>query len=301
MTSSLFPETAPIQFTANHFRFISLLLSHSEGILQKKVVALLKIDKTTVSELKQDFLRLGWCKEVDLGSGKEVCLKVSRRYEVDVFLSGWLSARKTIPVRPHSILVKGSFEEKGSRFLYALHKLSQKYPVKIYPINNNRKYTFETEYGSFTLMLKGNGITYWVDGFVLPIAKEDVHCLEEYVEKGICERVNAMHTIVKEHFGKSKITVSDVIILKELHMGILTKENVAVALNIFHSLKRTGLFKDASIDGLDEWEAAGQFGSVINRIKSALQTFFEKQAEQEEGEKEGNNEKSEVEQNAKAK
>jgi hypothetical protein len=98
----LFPETPSIVLTPNHFKFLDKLVKRQE-ILQKDLPELLKIDKTTISEIKSDFIRLGWCKDIDFGSGKEIKIGLCKLNELNTFLSQWQSVKHQVYVRPHSI------------------------------------------------------------------------------------------------------------------------------------------------------------------------------------------------------
>ncbi|MEA3430683.1 MAG: hypothetical protein U9R08_05400, partial [Nanoarchaeota archaeon] len=220
----LFPETLPIRFSIHHFRLLHACLKQPEGVLQSELVKKLKINKTTLSKAKSDIIRLGWCKDVQLYVAKVIRVKLCRINEIKAFLRWWEFLKKTLLVRPHSINCICEFIDKRSDFDNAIYILTKKYHVQMSLMRNNRKYIFITEYGKIEFHAKGNSIVFWVDGFVLPIKKEDLDNFEAYVTKGISDRIKAMHDLLKEAFRRPRIKVSELVILRKLHLGIILKE-----------------------------------------------------------------------------
>jgi len=269
---SLFPETSPICFGENHFRFIQKCLQSPEGILQKNIVNDLGLDKTTVSEIKHDLIRLGWTKDVDLGSGKEVTIKICKENEIKLFLGQWQSLKHSIFVRPHAILCRTILSDKPDHFEKAANNLTTKYHVIISEMKNNKEYSVETDYGKIVFRLKGKVIDFWIEEFILPVYQEDVTHFEEYIKQGIMDRFFKLHSLFKGHFGEFRIVISDCFYLKSLHLGIITKENVNKVL----SLRELDIFADKSIYGCVETETKGKIDGVLDKIKIALNLMFER-------------------------
>jgi len=273
---ALFPETSPILFSIKHFRFLEKCLSSPNGILQKHLVNSLGLDKTTISEVKQDIVKLGWCKEVALGSGKEVIVVPCKVDEIKMFLKGWDYVKQSIPVRPHDICARGIILNKPSHFEVVLERLTKTHHVVISEMENNKRYTIKMDGGKVILKLKGNLIEFWVDGFILPILPKDVPLLEDYVLNGIEQRIFALQSALEEYFGKFRVSISNGIILKSLSTGVLVKSNVSKALGLSQELKELGLFRDSSVYGCDEFEVKGKIDEVFEKIVPALNLIFEK-------------------------
>jgi len=274
----LFPETSPICLTPNHFICLDKLVAY-QSILQKDLQKKTELDKTTISEVKADFIRLGWCKEINLGSGREICIEICKLNEIKAFLGQWKFLKHTIFVRPHKIKLKGIFKDKPEHFTKAIEAFTTNpnYRVIISYMNNNKEYTLETLYGKIIFLLNGNIIQFCVDGFVLPITKEDVDVLEDYIGEGIKERALAMHSLLKEHFKKFRIEIYDCIYLKSLHTGIITKGNVSKLLSLRGKVEDLGMFVDNSIYSCKEIEAKGKLDVVLNKVKAMLNELFERE------------------------
>jgi len=270
----LFPETPPTVLTHNHFRFLDKLAARRE-ILQKDLIKSLDIDKTTISEIKSDFTRLGWCKDVDLGSGKEIKIELCKVNEIKSFLGQWQSTKHQVYVRPHSIKCRVISDPLSEGFEKAINKLTEKYRVIVSGMQNNKQYSVKTDYGTIILHLNGKIIDFWVEGFVIPIKKEDLDYFEDYIIRGIESKVLEMHSIIKEHFHKSKVKVGDCIYLKSLHIGIITKKNVSKIISLQNKINDLEMFCDDSIYNCDEIEAKGKLDSVLKKVKTMLGEFFE--------------------------
>jgi hypothetical protein len=237
---------------------------------------LLNIDKTTISEIKSDFTRLGWCKDVDLGSGKEIKIELCKLNEIGAFLGQWQSTKHQIYVRPHSIKCRVISDPLSEGFEKAINKLTEKYRVIVSGMQNNKQYSVKTDYGTIILHLNGKIIDFWVEGFIIPIKKEDLDYFKDYITQGIESKVLEMHSIIKEHFHKSKVKVSDCIFLLSLHLGIVTKQNVSKIISFRDKIRDLGMFCDDSIYGCDEIEAKGKLDAVLNKVKVMLNELFER-------------------------
>jgi len=275
-TPSLFPETPPILFTFKHFRVLDKLVARKE-ILQKDLLKATQLDKTTVSEIKSDLIRLGWCKDVDLGSGKEILIKLCKLNEIKSFIRHWKFLKQSMLVRPHSIILRAVLKEKPEHFIKAVKKLSlhPSYRLIISHMNNNEQYTLETEYGKVNFYLNGMMVIFYITGFILPVTEEDLDLLEEYITEGIQSRVLALHSLLKEHFEKFRIEIFDCIYLKSLHLGIITKKDVSKCIQIKNKMEELKMFCDESIYGCDEIEAKGKIDKVLNKVKVMLNELFE--------------------------
>jgi hypothetical protein len=278
--TGLFPETQPIGFNIKHFNLLNICFkAYPDSVLQKNIVRDTKYDKTTVSELKSDLIRHGWNKETNLGSAKEVAIKLCRINEIKLFLSQWNYIGQTVFIRPHDINARGFIVDKPKFFNKALNSFTGKYRVQISEMNNNRKYSFTTDYGKIIFHLKGNMIEFWINGFILPVLHKDVVLLGDYISNGIEERLCKMHSILKEHFGSFRIKIQNIVVLRKISTGIVTKKNASKILKISSDLKKLGLYRDNSVYGCDEWECSGKIDSVLNRIIPAVNLIFEKQFE----------------------
>jgi hypothetical protein len=275
----LFPETPGVLFNVNHFRFLNKCLEHKEGILQKEMIKILGLNKTSLSEIKHDLIGLQWCKDVNLGSGKEITIKPCKINEIKQFLGQWQSIEQTISIRPHDIVAKSIFLNKPDNFEVLVNKLTRDYRVIISEMKNNKQYTVVTDYGKIIFYLKGKLIRFHVEGFILPISKDHVSSLEEYIYQGINERLLKLHSLMKEHFEEFRVEIMDTITLKSLHIGILTKKNVARVLSLHEDFKGYGLFKDKSIYGLEEYEVKGKVDLVLQRVTDFLNHIFERMEE----------------------
>jgi hypothetical protein len=273
----LFLETSPICLTLNHFICLDKLVAY-QSILQKDLQMKTELDKTTISEIKTDFIKLGWCKEINLGSGREICIEICKLNEIKAFLGQWKFLKHTLFVRPHKIKLRCLFKNKPEHFVKAIEAFTthSDYRLVISYMNNNKEYTLETQYGKIIFFLNGNLIQFCVEGFVLPIRKEDVDILEDYIGEGIKERALAMHSLLKEHFKRFRIEIYDCIYLKSLHTGIVTKENVSKLLSLQGKIKDLGMFVDNSIYGCKEIEAKGKLDAVLNKVKVMLNDLLEK-------------------------
>jgi len=228
--TDLFPETSHIVwFTEKHFRFLELCLLHNGRILQKYVINKLKINSSTISNIKKDFIEIGWCKDVLLGSGKEIEIRLCKINEIRMFISGWKFIGQTIPIRPHDISARGLFLNQPKNFQQATEKMTGKnrFRLLISQMKNNKKYTVKTDYGKIIFHLKGKMIQFWVDGFILPVLRKDITLLEDYICNGVEERIFKLQSLLKDHFDDFRIEVKDCVVLKNLSVGILTKKNVS--------------------------------------------------------------------------
>ena len=272
----LFPETSPICFTAKHFKVIDKLLK-KEVILQKDLQKETGLDKTTISEIKSDLISLGWCKEVNLYSCKEISIELLKVREINAFVGRYKFLKQALFVRPHSIILKAILKEKPAHFIKAIESFSvnPNFRLIISDMRNNKQYTLKTDYGKATFNLNGNIVTFAITGFVLPILKEDLDLFEDYIIEGIQSRFLLLHFLLKEHFKPFRIEIFSCAYLKSLHLGIITKENVSKIVNIQDKIKDLAMFSDKSIYRCDEIEAKGKINEVLNKVQAMLNHLFD--------------------------
>lgn len=277
--NSLFPETPPILWGYNHFVFLKKILPYKR-MLQQDLIQKTGLNKTTLSEIKADLIKMGWCKDVDLGSGKEIMIKLCNLKEIKLFLGHWEFLKHAFFVRPHSIKARCLFKVKPEEnFEKAINRLSinKKWKLIISSMKNNKEYTLVTEYGKIILLQNSRLVQFLVEGFILPIRKEDIDKLEDYIVEGIQYKLLSMHNLIKEHLYNFKIEIFDIIYLRSLHMGIITKNNVSKIVHLKNKIRSLGMFVDKSIYDCDEIEAKGRLEEVLNKIKNIMEELFHQQ------------------------
>ena len=271
----MFPQTLPVTLKEKHFKIIKVMLQHPEGILQKHIVQKTGIDKTTVSEIIDELSAIGWCIRKELYITKEVKVIMRKMDSIKRFLGYCQAVGKHIPFRPHDIILDVSILKSGDLHPNVFYKLSVKYPVVISGMKNNLQYIYRTEWGNIQMNHKGNKVKFVVTEILVPLQEEDLNLYEEYLTLEILYNFDKLYAIVKEHFGRHKIKLSNVIHLKTLHLGILTVENVAKVLKMNQILKDLGVYQDKSIAGLKETEANGNPEKVYNKMKVTARMAIE--------------------------
>lgn len=274
LNNKLFPEIPPTSLTINHFRFLDLLLRKKE-LSQKRIIEELKINKTTISEIKDDFVRLGWCNQINFGNGKELNIKIKKKSEILKFLGQWKSIKQSIFVRPHSIEARGIIEDNVELKRTLISKFSQEYQVIISQMRNNEQYTISTEFGKIIFYLKGGTLRYTVDGFILPIKQEDLELFNTYIQEGINDRINNINKILKEYCGDIELKINNLTYLKSLHLGIITEKDTSKIIKIKSKIKEWGMFSDGSIGGCDEIEISGRVNEILSKGNLMLNCLFE--------------------------
>jgi hypothetical protein len=272
---TLFPETVPIGVGRNHFRVIQLLLENLDGILQKDIVIKLKIDKTTVSEIKDDLIRLGWCTNKDLGITKEIHIVQRKIDEIKNYLGHWQRVGKCLFLRPHDIVINCTLIKTGDIRPEIFYALSAKYHVILSSMKHNLQCHCETPEGDIQLYQKGNKVKFYIREVIVPVNKEDIEIYEEHIVKEIYRRQNIVRNIIQDHLGKYKIKLSNVDYLKSLHLGLVTSENVAKVLKKNKLLKDLGMFQDNSIEGCKESEMKGNPHKAYTAMREILRATFE--------------------------
>jgi len=272
----LFPQTTPISITWRHLSYLNTLITNEDPILVKNMILMLETNKTTVSQIKNDLIKLCWVQERSIGLVHEVMLHPLRIGEVLSFLGVWQKMRRTIPVRPHAIRATTELLEAPKNLTDILEGISSSARVIISPMNNNKMYSIETEWGTVIIrpLSRKIRVDFQVEGFILPIQKEDVTHLEQYIQTYVKHRILHMHHFIRSHLQIRGVIVSNIIVLKGLDLGILFKENVAEVLKINKTLKDRGIFKDHSIYGTDEIETCGTLNEVVARIVPLLNEAF---------------------------
>jgi len=266
---SLFPETTPISLSEKHCRILKRLLEE-DNLFQSELIKSMKIDKTTVSEIISDLKALGWCQIINYPNEKNY-LRINKKKEIRLFLDNWDSLGKCIFLRPHNIILQGVVQFNEQEKINVITKLSQLEGVKLSPsyLKNNTQYSLYTPYGTITLFQKGTCIKFNLESFVLPLKKEDIEYMKDYIMNGINSRfINILNMI--ENVCKGKIVISKSYCLKELHLGLISKKDIHKIMRVEDMLKQNRLISDNSIYGVDEIESKGDIDSVVGDISSFI-------------------------------
>lgn len=270
-----FPETPPIGVTAKHVKFLGYSLAY-KPVLQKKIGQGTGLSSKDVTLVKKDFLRLGWCKDIQLGSGVEVGIMSQKEDEIKAFLSQCKLLEKILFVRPHNIKVDCVYHAERYAVEKVVSKLSKDYHVCMSLMMNNKKYVVETEIGKIVFHEKGNLLSFIISNFCLVIRKEDLKFLEAYTQEGIESRLRQLCSIIKECFGKCRISLSNVMVLKDLEIGIPVYKELSKLLELQNKLLIDKVFCDKSIYNCDEFEAKGSLSDIIPIVQDvALRIFNE--------------------------
>lgn len=279
---SLFPETPPILFTKNHFLILKKLTERKEGFYsQQKLGKLVGINKTTTSKVIKDLERLEWCIKTHSPGGNYLNVKISRKKEIECFLGQWDSLSKHILLRPHNITVGGLIENNQIGLAKAISKLSQKENLRLERsyMKNNTQYSIKSSHGTVVLYQHGKKIEFRIRGFVLPLKKEDLEYIKEYIEEGIEERTKKILEIITPILKNQKIEIKHSYILKKIHLGLIAKKNISKTLSMKKMIKESGLISDNSIYGCDEIEAKGKIDEVSCKISSFIYNLFDNKME----------------------
>lgn len=280
---NMFLGTTPISISEK-FLIVLKELIKVDSIKQKDLEEITGIDKTTISEAISDLRRLGWCKN-SVEINQEVCIRKTRINEINLFLGGWNSLIKTILVRPHDIILQGSIKYDNVQLGKALTSLSKREDVKLVIsfMTNNTQYTLKTQHGSIIVYQHGNVVKFCIEGFILPLNPEDIIYLEDYILKGINTRFDNLCHILEPVLNQNKIVINHAYMLKEIHLGLLTKKNASRFLLTREIMKRIGLFSDKSIYNCDEIEGKGKLDEVVGKISAFINTCMEAKVDFTEG------------------
>lgn len=278
--SLLFPETSNVLLTYNHFLFLDKLISLNT-IPQKNLQKKTGLNKSIISKIKADFIKLGWCKDINYGLGREIQIKINKNEEIKSFLAYWKFLKHTIPVRPHNIKFRCLFKERPQDMEKALNSFTKDYKTVISGITNNKEYLISTKYGKIMFFLKGMLIQFWIEGFIVPVSKKDIDSFGDYIRDEIIRRVLYLHEIVKEHLKKFKIEIYDYLSMENLHIGILTKKNVSAVLGLRNRIKELKMFTDNSIYGCCEIEKIGDLNQTINCATNILNKLFDENSDKQ--------------------
>jgi hypothetical protein len=270
----LFPETPAVLVTVHHIRLLDLCLKHPQGILQTEAGKKLHLNKKTISVVKRDLIRLGWLRDIRDINEKTIFIKPCCLKEIRMFLSRWKFLQRTVLVRPHRMLARGLIKKGSDGLTNAIKSLSRKYLVIPSFMKNNVEYSVFLPEGTAVFHEHGEVIQFFVEGFILPVGRDDIYLLEEYIKLAMRSRLKNMIDVVQDHFFPCKIQLMGLVTVKDLHAGILLKKDAARAVGIASQLKKYGLFPDDSVPGMDEFECHGRVDAVLNRIVGALTDYF---------------------------
>jgi hypothetical protein len=278
----LFPQTPAICWMQNHFVFLNEMILSPDGIGQGKMIKLLKTNKTTVSQIKNEFIKIGWCEDKyinknnkNIGISKIIAIKSGKIDDIKKFLASWNLVKQHIFVRPHKILIKCRFVNKPKNFHMQMEKLSKPFKITISHMKNNKQYSIETEHGTIIFRLHGMFIEFFVSGIIIPVHFKEIGLLEQYILDVISDHFNKLLKLLEITCKERKIqmNIDNVFFLKSIHLGILTEENIAKTLQIANELEDIGLDSDDSVYGCDEWEYKGNFHKVLEKVTEGMIIF----------------------------
>ena len=283
----LFPVTYTIRIGKIHLDILSLVLSNSEGILQKDIAKKLGLSKKTVSICKQDLIKLGFLKELEMANSKEIKIGLNAKKEAERFL-GWAIFRnnyingqallgtmkkplKTILIRPHHIIAKAVCPENKEIKTRKIEELSKKYRITINNLINNKEYVIYTDYGNIFLYADSPIVTLCGNPFPLPFTENELEHAEDYIKCLIADRIEGMLNIL----GFGKLQLNNLTYLKTLHIGILLTDKRFKKLHLNAEFEALKLEADNSVYGFKEIEGKGNLDEVLERIKKAINLIFE--------------------------
>lgn len=274
-SNSLFPQTTPINFGNAHAKVLSLLLDYS-SIEQREIRKITKINKTTLSQCIDDLIKLKWCFP-KLGQIKIISIRKERIKEIYLFLDGWKIYGKAILIRPHNINISGLIFyaegelEKVIRSLVGMDLVRYR-PTKI---KNNVEHIFSTEYGKVTLFEGSNKFNLFLEDFILPLPKEHLPYLEQYIRQGIYERFNSIMGLLNLAIRDKMVEIKEIFCLKKIELGVIVKEDIHKMEKVKAILKENNLIADKSIYGQTELEAKGELGIIVEDVKNGLQEMID--------------------------
>lgn len=274
---TMFPQTPPICWGILHFKFLDKMVLHNEGIGQGKMIRLLKTNKTTLSQIKTDIAKIGWCEDIDNDFGKTLTIRPCKLDEIKTFLGYWHLVKQHFFIRPHNILIRCYFTHKPKNFHAQMEKLSDPFKIVITHMKHNKQYAIKTDYGTIMFRLHGTMIEFYVEGVIMPVQYDNLELLEHYIYDVIKSRFDNMLKILLSACKEKKVIldIDNIYYLKNIHIGILTEKDIAKTLHLIKELENAGLFKDHSIYGCDEWEKKGNFDNVLEHVKAGLRIFME--------------------------
>src|SRR3990167_2039730 len=289
----LFPVTYTIRISKTHLDILSLVLSNSEGILQKHIAKNLNLSKKTISICKQDLIRLGFLTEIEMANSKEIKIGLNAKKEAERFLGGanfrnsFINGQvilgimkkpiKTILIRPHHIIAKVVCLADKENKIRKIEELSKKYKIIINNIINNKEYIIYTDYGNIFLYVNSPIITLCGNDFPLPFMENEVEQMEDYIKCLISDRIKEMLNIL----GFGKLQISNITYLKTFHVGILLSDKRFKKLHLNAEFEALGLRADNSIYGFKEIEGEGKLDKILEKVKKAVNLIIKAEISKE--------------------
>lgn len=262
-SNSLFLQTPPVNFSHSHAKILALLLEYGD-LEQREIKRITKINKTTVSESIQDLVKICWCTFTNNGI-KVIHLIKCKKKEIFLFLERWKILSKCYLIRPHHLIMEALYhynEESDLNDLFIKLSQNDKIKIKSHRIINNIEHNLVTRYGTITFY-QPKEIAYdhyyklkiTLKNFVIPILKEDLEYMQEYINMGISKRKSKLFKMLNLSLIEEHLTIEKTFFLKNLHIGLIAKKDIHKTTEFENILKENKLICDDSIYGQDEIEA----------------------------------------------
>ncbi|MGV8168816.1 MAG: hypothetical protein ACP5N3_02060 [Candidatus Nanoarchaeia archaeon] len=270
---SLLEPTHTVSVNKTLIRVLTHVFYANEDVLtQKKIQTALSLDKKDVSHAIDEWEHLGWLQRDDLKICKHIHINQYKKTEIEAFIRSWQLFQHSILLRVHHMILSGQTHERATG---AKNRLDS--TIKPRTKNHGKEIIIDMPYGKIILYDGKTTIRYELLGYVLPVKKDDVNNLTEYLEASISFRIDKMLDILKSQKNIASLEINKITVFSDdIHIGIVTKRDIAKLIGICGALEKIGLHVDKSIQGCDEWEVHGTLSYTSEKIKEAVTKFLEK-------------------------
>ncbi len=248
-------------------------------VSQQELCKTLNVSDSTLSRAKQQLVALGWVLEQQVAQGRALRISPKKTEEVRSFITRWVLLGRVAWVRPHSLeltlLVEPSLE--NARAL--ADQLCSEYWVQRPRIRNSGKYIVYLPNARIVFHDTGRVIQLFLDGIVIPVVAEDVGNFESYLTHIISQRTSELLDLLLPALEESKIVFKRCVVMKDLHLGLLTPKSVPYVLSLAHQLRGAGVYVDDSIAHCNETEVEGPLEKVATIMTTLLDGYFKDLAE----------------------
>ena len=86
----------------------------------------------------------------------------------------------------------------------------------------------------------------------------------------------SLHELLIRHYSRFRIEVSNVTVLRNMHVGIILKKEVYKLLKLTEEIRSLKMYVDNSVYGCKEIEAAGKYDQATTKAQAMLNILFEK-------------------------
>jgi len=247
----------------------------NKRVKQGMITTHTKIDSKYVSIITDELSSMGWVSKTDYKTHKEIVINPHRVKEMKEFIRYWKFRQKAFTIRPHHIIVYGSFSHKPNFDLIPFKFVS------MHKKNKGTEIMLDTDYGHITIYRNKPTIKFTILDLHIITDEKGLEDFADYLEVMLIERINHMVNFLSNYETFGKVKIDNLKLLDNSHLGIVTKKDLAKHLRIDKDLEETGLFVDESITDFDEWEKKGNLNNVIEKIGGGLKIFFEAQNKEE--------------------